>query len=80
MQQPIYFGNRVFQARTQHCMSIGDLIKVLRNTHGITLTPEQVEEMEANRGNYCWLIPTLAQVYNCDQDWLHTLNEQTPRN
>jgi len=61
-------------------MSIGDLIKVLRETHGITLTPQDVIKTEANRGNYCWLIPTLAQVYNCDQDWLHTLHEQTPRN
>lgn len=79
MGQPIYFGNIVFQARTQHCMSIGDLIKVLREVHGVTLTTEQIEEMEANRGNYCWLIPTLAQIYNCDQDWLYTLNEQTPK-
>lgn len=60
-------------------MSIGDLIKVLRDTHGINLTSEQVEEMENNQGNYSWLIPTLAQVYNCDQDWLNTLSEQTPK-
>jgi len=79
MQQPIYFGNIIFQARTQHCMSIGDLIKVLRDIHGIALTFEQVEEMENNQGNYCWLIPTLAQVYRCDESWLYILHEQTPR-
>lgn len=60
-------------------MSIRDLIKVMREVHGINLTTEQIEEMEANKGNYCWLITTLAQIYSCDQDWLYTLHEQTPR-
>lgn len=78
-QELIYFSNIIFQARTQHCMSVGDLIKVLREVHGINLTTEQIEDMEANKGNYYWLIPTLAQIYNCDQDWLYTLYEQTPR-
>lgn len=79
MNEPIYFGNIIYQARTQHCMSIGDLVKVLRDVHGIDLDAKDIIKMEANSGNYDWLIPTLAQIYKCDESWLYTLYEQTPK-
>lgn len=79
MQKLIYFGNMMYQARTQHCMSKGDLIKVLKEVHKIDITENQIDELENNQGNYEYLIDVLAKVYRADASWLYQLYEQTPR-
>lgn len=77
--QLIHFGNIVYQARTQHLMSVKDFIIVLKSDkYKINLTEKEVNDLENNRGNYGWLIPTLAEIYKCDEDWLYKIHSQTP--